>query len=153
MKTFIRRLSSRGEDPALAEARQAPHGGGVAVSGRASPGLGLSHGLGVPKPVDFAAAWGRLHAALELLTAEGRPAAAESASWLALYTDVYRVCTSPAQQGAPRRLYDHLNGFLGAHCEGVVQSLQAHAQSEACTAFQFLALYARCVCWAHWDES
>ncbi len=151
MKTFIRRLSSRGEDPALAEARQgAPHGGGVAVSGRASPGLGPSHGLGVPKPVDFAAAWGRLHAALELLTAEerGRPAAAvekEEASGLALYTDVYRVCTSPAQQGAPRRLYDHLHGFLGGHCEGVVASLQAHAQSEACTAFQFLALYARCV--------
>lgn len=146
MKTFIRRLSSRGEDPALAEARQgAPHGGGVAVSGRASPGLGLSHGLGVPKPVDFPAAWGRLHAALEMLTAEGRPVAATGASWLALYTDVYRVCTSPATQGAPRRLYDHLDGFLGAHCEGVVQSLHAHAQSESCTAFQFLALYARYV--------
>ncbi len=155
MKTFIRRLSSRGEDSASAsssassaEARQPPHGGGHA-SGRGGPGM-------APKPVDFGAAWGRIHATLEqLTTGAGQPDA--EASWLSLYTDVYRICTSPpvggvggppaaagagiaGSGGVHRRLYDQLHDFLGQHCETVVGRLQAAAESH--TAFQFLALYA-----------
>ena len=91
------------------------------------------------KTVDFAASWGRIHATLELLTSEAEPA--PEASWLALYTDVYRICTSPMSQGVHRRLYDHLHDFLCNHCETVVNGL--HAASESYTAFQFLALYAR----------
>ncbi|TFJ84752.1 hypothetical protein NSK_003784 [Nannochloropsis salina CCMP1776] len=161
MKTFIRRLSSRGEDAApslasttsassLAESqRNPPHGGGASGS-RVSLGM-------APKAVDFSAAWSRIHATLDGLTSgEGLPAA--EASWLALYTDVYRICTSPpvgglggppaaagagiagSGGGVHRRLYDHLHDFLHQHCDAVVVRLLTAAESH--TAFQFLTLYA-----------
>lgn len=140
MKTFIRRLSSRGEESSAAAAsataaealRLAPHAAG-GVSGRVSPGIGL------PKAVDFRAAWGRIHTTLVELTSDSQPN--PSASWLALYTDVYRICTSPPHQGVHRRLYDHLHDFLCRHCEAVVAQL--HQASMDSKAFEFLALYAR----------
>lgn len=163
MKTFIRRLSSRGEDSSSSSTaasvtsaasatdalRQPPHGGGASGS-RASLGM-------APKAVDFLAAWGRIQEILEqLTTGDGQPDA--EASWVALYTDVYRICSSPpvgglggppaaagagiagSGGGVHRRLYDHLHDFLGRHCEVVVGRLQVAAESH--TAFQFLGLYA-----------
>lgn len=99
------------------------------------------------KPVDFQVAWARVHDALVRLTADPQ-AIIPSDEWLALYTDIVRLCTHPfpfssgahSSPAMQKRLYDHVMTFLRAHSEAMVQRMVT--VSRTASHMDFLVLYA-----------